>query len=416
MNVLILCYAISPYKGSEFAFGWDYVTQMSKYHNIYLIYGVSEDKIGETQTLIDYFKEFPNPRIKLFPVKSNFIIRFLDYFNQIGLKLFWHLAFRIWHINAYTKSKAIINENNIDLIHTLNPQGFREPGYLFKLNKPHIWGPIGGANFVNKHLLKSISIPRRLPFLFRNFINHLQLKYSKRIQDSVLKSKYIVYSTSANLSSFLKYHNCIGEVISEMGIPISRFKFIKSKYAHGQMLRICWAGNISTRKNLALLFKALDLCQNSKMIELNIIGDDNNKSAMRLKKYYYENKFKFDLIWHGKKTRNSTMLALENFDLHAIVSLSEASTSILYEALSVSLPTISLNQDGMKDALNNGIGMLIDIEGNTAKRFAKGIDLIMNNPHILHDYRDKIHLNLKDYTWEDKIKKFQIMYDSILEK
>ena len=93
--------------------------KQSQYINIYLIYGVSEDKIGETQTLIDYFKEFPNPRIKLFPVKSNFIIRFLDYFNQIGLKLFWHLAFRIWHINAYTKSKAIINVKSLSAAYSI---------------------------------------------------------------------------------------------------------------------------------------------------------------------------------------------------------------------------------------------------------------------------------------------------------
>lgn len=415
MNILILCYAISPYKGSEFAFGWDYIKHISKNHNIYLIYGVSEDKLGETDLLEHYLKKHPIANLKIYPVKSNFIIDIFEKLNHFGLIWFWHLGFRFWQKKVLKTSKRIIESNKIDIIHTLNPQGFREPGYLWSLPYPHLWGPVGGANFIKKELIKNLPVRHKIQFKIRNLINSLQLKYSSRIRKSVEASQKIIFSTTANLNSFQKVFDLDGPVISEMGFPMSRFVRKKDSFNKSSVLRLVWAGSISTRKNLSFLFEALAKSKLQRRIELNIIGSGNIKEINNLKELYETKKSSFNLVWHGKKTRDETINLLTKFDLHVIVSLSEASTSVLYEALSVCLPTISLNQDGMSDTLKDGLGFLVPITSyeETVLEFSNKIDEIILDDSLIRKTASNIEKQIEKFTWEHKIKYFEKIYSDI---
>lgn len=413
MNVILLCYAISPSKGSEFAFGWDYVNAISQYHRIHLVYGVSGDKIGQTQDLLDLFKDTPIENVQLYPVKSNFKIRFFDYFNQIGLTWLWFIAFKFWHKEAKSVVGEILKSHDIDLIHTLNPQGFREPGYLWNLGKPHIWGPIGGANLINVNLLTNQSFFDSFKFRVRNYITILQLKYTSRIRKSALKSKSLIFSTSANLFNFNKYVKFEGQVISEMGFPLSRYKKSSVKFTSNDRLKIVWAGNISSRKNILFLLEAISKCKFKNKIELSIIGDGKSNDINKLKDFSLKSGISDNVNWFGRKTRNETIELFSTFHLHAIVSLSEASTSVLYEALSVCLPTISLDQDGMSDALTDDIGFLIPITdyNSTLNSFSSMIDEIIDNPSLLEISKNKIDLNKHLFSWENKIEKFLKIYD-----
>ena len=60
--------------------------------------------------------------------------------------------------------KNIIENENFDLIHNLNPIGYREPGYLWKLNLPYIWGPIGGIPNRPSQLFTDLSLKNRIFF------------------------------------------------------------------------------------------------------------------------------------------------------------------------------------------------------------------------------------------------------------
>ena len=47
-DILVLAYAISPSKGSEYAVAWNYVTAMSRYHRLTVLYGTSGEHMGDT--------------------------------------------------------------------------------------------------------------------------------------------------------------------------------------------------------------------------------------------------------------------------------------------------------------------------------------------------------------------------------
>lgn len=52
-----MAYAISPFRGSEYAVAWNYVTYMSKENDLTVLYGMSDNHMGETHTLDKFLKE-----------------------------------------------------------------------------------------------------------------------------------------------------------------------------------------------------------------------------------------------------------------------------------------------------------------------------------------------------------------------
>ena len=62
LKIIALTYSISPIRGSEYSVGWNYVSRMSKHYDIYCIYGLAGDHMGDLQEIesIKDKEEFKN--------------------------------------------------------------------------------------------------------------------------------------------------------------------------------------------------------------------------------------------------------------------------------------------------------------------------------------------------------------------
>lgn len=58
--------------------------------------------------------------------------------------------------------------------------GFREPGYLWKLPIPFIWGPIGGLDLTDWRLLGLLGFGGKAEFFCRNVINWCHSRFLRR--------------------------------------------------------------------------------------------------------------------------------------------------------------------------------------------------------------------------------------------
>lgn len=69
-----------------------------------------------------------------------------------------------------------------DLIHYVGMIGYREPGYLWKLGLPYIWGPISGTNNASLQLMKHMPIAGRIKLTFRSVVNMIQFHTKLRLK------------------------------------------------------------------------------------------------------------------------------------------------------------------------------------------------------------------------------------------
>lgn len=407
-NILLMAYQISPTKGSEYGVGWNFLINLSKNNKVYIICGASGNHMGELDEIEEYFKINPNTNIKLITIYPSKTMNFINYFNKIGIKPMFYIAYKLWHLKAYERALSIIKDEKIDLIHHLNPIGFREPGYLWKINKPFIWGPVGGAVFINKNLLKHIPIFNKFLFLLKNNINLIQLRFNSRVRKACNKASTIIFANTDNKKAFEKYLNVTGEVISEQGTFSVENNTLNS---NENVFKIVWAGRIDFNKNLFLLLNICSKISSNKDWKLNIIGDGKIKNS--LFDFAKELNLENNITWHGIKTRFDTINIIKDSNLHIITSLFEGNPAVMNEAISYGVPTISLDQNGMHDTLKNGNGILIPIStyDETVNLFAKSITNLINNPLELKELKNKTKQLALDSMWEDKIKKFEDIYD-----
>ena len=171
-NILVLAYAISPIRGSEYSVAWNYINEMSKDNDLVVLYGAAGNHMGDFDEIESWLLTNSVLNVKFVPVYPNSLTLKLNYLNRKGiLPYVFYFAYNFWHRQVYKKTKELIANEHFDLIHFLNPIGYREPGYLWKFDLPYIWGPIGGVSNRPKQLFKDLTLKNKTLFTVRNWAN-----------------------------------------------------------------------------------------------------------------------------------------------------------------------------------------------------------------------------------------------------
>lgn len=199
INVLVNAYAVNPYWGSEQGMGWNWVVNIARYCNVYVITeGEFRDNIEEAMMSLsqkDHLHFYYNP----LPTKVRKMC-----WNQGDWRFYWY--YRNWQKQTLKIAKQIIKNNRIDILHQLNMIGFREPGYLWKIKEvPFVWGPIGGMELMPMEYLLGVPMKQRLFNYLKNIINQYQYLYSSRVHAAIQKADILI-SAVKSVSDILSNH------------------------------------------------------------------------------------------------------------------------------------------------------------------------------------------------------------------
>ncbi|RHS47306.1 glycosyltransferase [Tannerella sp. AF04-6] len=371
-HILVLAYMLSPYKGSEFSVAWNYVTEMSKDNDLTVLYGISGKHMGDCEEMETFIKDNPIPGVNLIAVKPNGLANALNYLNRHDIFVYtFYYAYRVWQWLAYKKAMELMKYYDFDLIHYVGMIGYREPGYLWKLGLPYVWGPVSGANNAPLQLMKRMPFSGKMKQLFRNFANTLQFKYSSRLKKALKSTDILLTATSENHDKFLDVHGkdsiCIPENAIIGNISLNQAKFIApDKY------RLIVVGTLDARKSVGILLEAVSLMKYKNKILLDIVGDGPLRGILESQA---KNLGINDIInWHGLLPRTKAVELFDSAHLHVITSVSEGNPTTIWEAMMHGVPTLSFDHCGMHDSLRDGAGILIPIK-NT---YEENIEVIVS--------------------------------------
>lgn len=414
-NILVLAYAISPVRGSEYSVAWNYINEMSKDNDLVVLYGAAGNHMGDFDEIESWLLTNSVLNVKFVPVYPNSFTLKLNYLNRKGiLPYVFYLAYNFWHRQVYKKTKELIANEHFDLIHFLNPIGYREPGYLWKFDLPYIWGPIGGVPNRPKQLFKDLNIKKKILFTVRNWANSIQFKYNKRLKKALNSADLLLTATTENQVLIQKKYKIESIYLPENAIieskAIPRIINIKD----GDICNIAWIGSIDSRKSLNFLIEALDKVQIGNW-HLHIIGEGPLKQAMQdlAEKMLINTK----ITWHGHIQRSEVFEILNSSHLHIITSLGEGNPTTIWEAMDRGIPTISLNHCGMKDVICERCGIKINIESvqQVKTDLAYVISDLIQNPAKINDLSAGVLECAKLYTWCKRRQLFNGYYELAIE-
>ena len=410
LKVLISAYACSPYRGSEPGMGWGWVKALSEYHDLWVI-----TETGETRA--DVEKELDTkPEIRK-GIRFFYIARR----HHRALAKVWPLSYysfyKKWQKKAYRLARSLHEKIRFDLVHQLNMIGYREPGYLWKLDAPFVWGPVGGTANVPLRFASVMGVKESLYHLARNTINAYQLTHNRRVRTALARADGFVTATLGTRESFLRASGKDSVVISATGIKVNPNHFDRSgKYAPGRPLNLVYAGLHFSRKALPIALRALAILPPKCLWHLDILGKGPmTKSWRRL-----ANKLGIEAncTWHGWLPKHDDVVDITSkADVFVFPSLQEGTPTVVLEALSRGLPVICFDRCGMGDVVNEDCGVKIPVTASKQAiyGFAEAIKRLTKNP----DEVERLSLGAvkcaRQYSWHTRVQEMLKVYPKAIE-
>lgn len=345
-RLLVSAYAISPTLGSEWRSAWEITKQLSKDFDVTLLYGNSDGLHGSSKSLEDYIEKFgiSYSAVKVESPKIHVLIhRLLP--PSITASIVLPILVHSWNKRAFKIAQKIHTENPFSIAHQLGPIGFRNPGYLWKLNCHTYWGPIGGAQYINLKLIKNKKSAYFLEALYRNLSVRIQA-FRPYINNAAKFYNKLSFATVENAQYFKKHFHRDGPIISDQGLNEN---FLTKKLCNDDAaLQVAWIGSLTSRKNIDLLIDIMK-CAPS-WVRFNIFGGGPGEAKI-IKQISCNDSVRY----HGHVTRDVLHRSLLEMDAFLMTSHSEANTASLLEALECNCIPILPRRNGFVSILNDKI-------------------------------------------------------------
>lgn len=417
-KVLLLAYSISPVRGSEYAVGWNHVTHLADFCDLTVLYGLAGPHMGDLEEIEDYIRTYGEiANVRFVPIRPNRLARLLNAPNRAGRLIYtFYLAYRVWHWQAARAAREIIASEQIDLVHYLCPIGYRETSYLWSLNKPFIWGPIGGL----APTLHLKGAPRPWKALakvkLKNIANRLNMVLSYRVPRALSRADTIVAATSENGRMLNARFGVTPLLLQENAIPDDA---VRERASLGVTLnrpvRLIWIGRLDWNKSPDLLLDALAKAD-SRNWTLDLIGGGLLLAQTQARAV--ELGLANQITIHGQISRAEVQQRLREADLHIITSMGEANTTVIWEAMAAAVPTLTLDHCGMHDVVCDACGVRVaptDYVG-TRNRLAAEIDALLNDRRKLAALVDGVMICREQYLWSKRSQLWLNIYQSAIER
>lgn len=384
---------ISSKKGSEYNVAWNHLRFLENHHDISLVFGTNGSKIGE---IVEDPQLFEKSNSKKIFIPSDLIIEILNAPNTFGVfKYSFYWAYRRWQKKAFNYCKDNYIFDKVDLIHFLNPIGFREPGFWYLSGKPLLWGPIGGFPDIPNYG-KKISLKEYL----LNTINKVQ-RSNSRVKKTIKTAKQVYAATTENKSIIDSYYGVESIYIPENGVEPGLLNLDSERFINPKKFEVVWIGSSERRKQLHLMIQVIE---NSKRDDIyyHLIGVEEDHKLKKLE----------NVKFYSKIDRDKVLGIIDKCHLHVMTSLREGNPTVIWETAARGVPTLALNNSGMKDTVSRGLGIIVSNDINY-QELETAVSSILEKNRIL-EIHNSLKKKVKEFSWERRTEFWNSEYSRII--
>ena len=414
MNILVLTNAISPYRGSECAVGWNYIKHMSTSgHRLYVIFGGSKNEKND----IDKYLSINKLDNVTFVYAGNHQ-EHVDWEGHPRLSQIKVItAYKEWMGKVYELALKIIREKDIDLVHYLNPIGFKEPGYLWRIDKPYMWGPLQGVENFPLSLYPILGKRGLIEAVARRLILNYKFLFDSRVRKAFKSTDLLVAATPKTQRDLKRFYKRDSVYLPENAIERIEVDSPVT-YNKGECLNIISVGTLCDRKGHILQLKTAEmlLCSGYNNFKWTIVGSGYKEAS--LKNYSSTHGLDGNVEFTGQVSRNEVQELFKSAHLNVITSLSEATTTVLWESMSKGIPTMTLDHCGMGGVLSSTDSFKIRVRSVSCvvNDMADCIINIFETPSIIEEKSNNTLLTAQRNTWNERIGVIENLYKECIKR
>lgn len=415
LRVLLSAYYCSPYRGGESAVGWQIAIGLAKHHDVTVICGDISGQSSTGRDIERYRSEvgFP-PGLEVRHVQAEGLTRVIHALHRLpGLWFLYYEAYRRWQLQALAEARRLQTERPFDLGHHLTVIGFREPGYLWKLGIPFLWGPVSGSTVVPPAFMVDFGLKERFRWVSHSWLNRLQLARGGRPKEATRAAARIWAVCQADVQ-VVKRWGGEAEIMAEVGCSREEGAVPRTR-GDSEPLRLCWSGLFQGRKALPLLLRALAKLQLAD-IRLDVLGD--GPEAGRWKKEAAQLGIDRQVTWHGMIPRVEALQVFDKSHVCVHTSVKEATSTVLLEALERGIPVVCHDACGMGTAVDETCGIKVPMKdpATSVDGFAKAIGRFLAEPDLLGSLSRGALVRADMLSWSSKVTMMDAAYAGVMEQ
>ncbi|MDB0023964.1 glycosyltransferase [Planktomarina temperata] len=429
LSVLVSAHEISPVLGSECSSAWNILTRLGKYHDI-LVLHAETNQFGTNHYRNEIVKHLDNEKldfVQFISIPQPKLTRVIARLNRIlspvktsvGIPPLYFLGVYFWEKAVFRQAKTLMETTHFDLIHHFNHLSYREPGLLYKIRLPFVWGPVSGAFSLPMPFIEDRPLGFRIKYILRNTLNRFRSRFSARITAAARNASLILYVTPAD-KLFFEAKKCLNiKPCLDVGAKTQTKSDVcptKLRIAPiDDLLRVLWVGRLDHLKALDLLLKALekDDVLLSK-VHLTIVGDGE------LSNYLHKlarDKGIYNIFWAGAVTNAEVFHFMQSADVLVHTSVKEAGSAVVMEALSEGLPVICHDAFGFSYTITDRCGIKIPFKNphESIKGFNQALRLCLRDRELLQSLKIGAKERASNISWDQLAKSIAADYIKIFE-
>jgi glycosyltransferase involved in cell wall biosynthesis len=406
-KILISAFACNPYLGSEPGVGWGWVNAIAVNHEVWTLTVDSNQKDIEKEISL-------NPRcyksVRFFYIPRT---RWLTLEKLWPPSYLW--TYQLWQRTAYQAGLKLHQAIKFDLTHQLTYVGFRTPGYLWKLDIPFVWGPIGGLENTPWRYFPMLGLSGAFYYAARNMINSLHKRFLVLPKKAFGKANGgIIAATHGIQAEIQKWYGFKSHVISEIGVSDS-LPTVYTIRRDGEPLKLVWSGSHSPEKALPLLLYALNQLPKDVDYALAILG--KGPCTLQWRRLAIQLNIDKRCKWTGWIPKDQALSLARNSHVMAITSLKDLTSSVLVEALSLGVPVICFDHCGFSDIVTDecGIKIMPRYQSQMIRDIALNIAHLWQNEELRRQLAKGALQRASSLAWRQKGKQIHEIYQNLME-
>jgi glycosyltransferase involved in cell wall biosynthesis len=408
INVLINAYACSPNWGSEPGMGWNWVTHLALYCNVFVI--TEGEWRKEIDEAVDKLPQKDSLHFFYLPVAEE--VRKMCW-DQGDWRFYYHYA--KWQQRALSLAREIIAQHSIQVIHQLNMVGFREPGYLWKITGlPYVWGPTTGENSIPMRYMTGAGVKMYILSAVKNILNFLEFRYHPRVSAAMHRADAMIAATAATQERIKRIYHKEAYLIQETGTEGS--DKVSEDRRPQEELDILWVGRFLYTKRLDIALKSVAAMSNNGCVRLHIVGFGNHEAELHYQQMASELGIEQRCVWHGKINHQSVLALMKECNLLFFTSVVEATSTVVLEALQNELPVVCHDICGFGPLIDERTGFKIPLSSpkKSVREFADILNRIVENPGLLSLDTSGFAEKIEMLSWNHKAEEVVGIYTKII--
>ncbi len=393
-KVLISAYACIPDRGSEEGNGWYYSSLVSQHG--YQVWCLTRD-VGKAY-IERKLADVPHPNLNFCYVTVPAWVDKAYYRGLIGL--YFHYLY--WQWAALRVAVRLSKEHQFDLIHHVSYTSLQLGSFLYKLNRPFIYGPVGGgqeAPDTMRQYFKRYWGKEKM----RSLVSKLMLYCNPGCYQSVRQARWVLVwnEDTRRMVQTLGRSSAVAKVFG--GVGQSFIPHQPPRRFSGPVLELVWVGRLMPRKALELSLHGLSKVSPEVPVHLTIVGD--GEMGRYVAEYIATYQLETRVEWVGKVDYERVKEYYCKADVFLFTSLRDTGPAQLMEAMAYSLPVVTLDLHGQAELVNASTGIRVPVtEPETvASELARAIEWMYWHPAE----RARMGLNAYEFArqqnWEIKI-------------